>query len=1051
MTTSVDDVPLSPDDSTAHRAAAELLRRHENGEAEANITSAVRDFLIATRLAKAEEIVEENPPAEQSRSAVDLTALDTFIESKRRIGTARGLSPDPEYVSQLDDYLAQSQRRGRVRIGILTDGKHWVLRWPGMGEVKTTAPYALTLESEDKWTLLHKWLRDQALVALENISPTRDDIEKHFGINSPRYRQDIDALRALYKGARDNESIAVKRRLWQDLLRTALGEIAQDETAMDDLFIRHTYLTTVIGIVVQASFGIDIRRLAETRPDDLVLGQKFRSDTGLEGVVESDFFAWPTEVGVDAFLGQLARRIARFDWLAAPTDVAAILYETVIPPSERKQLGEYYTPHWLARAMVREVVTDPLNQTVLDPACGSGTFLAEAITHFIKAADNNPDPRDTYTASELLNRLRERVIGIDVHPVAVHLARAAWVLAAKPLFDRARQEGVTSSRSAPVYLGDSLQLRFRTGDMFAESEVRIQVRDEANTELIFPVSLVSRAENFDQFIADVTSAIESGDDPMFVLDEAGVFEHERPALQHTIGELQRLHSEGRDHIWAYYTRNMVRSVSLSRQKVDVIIGNPPWINYNKTVSDLRTGLEQLSKDTYGIWQGGRYATHQDVAGLFYSRSVDLYLKDNGVIGMVMPHSALQTGQYTKWRTGRWKPSGKEGAGLPIDFTFKTAWDLERLEPNTFFPVPASVVFARRVGRHPDSPGKALAGSVERWIGAAGSDGVTRERVGIRDTSTVGESPYDALSRLGAILYPRSLLFVEEAQNPAVIRAGGTIMVNPRRGVQDKVPWRDLDLTEITGQTIESAHVYDVHLGETLVPYSTLEPLKAALPLRRGDMMLAKDSSEIGGVKASGMEQRMRERWRTVSRLWEGNKAAANKLSAIGQIDFWGHLSAQLVWQQDSRDRPIRVVYGQSGAPTAAVIEDPRHLIDYRLFWIRVRHTAESNFLLAIINSDHLYEAVRPLMPKGQFGARDLQKHLWKLPIPEFDEGVALHLGLAEAGEAAATGVQVVLGRLREERGDKLTVTVARREIRKWLRGSKEGKTVERLVAALLAP
>ena len=117
---------------------------------------------------------------------------------------------------------------------------------------------------------------------------------------------------------------------------------------MDDLFIRHTYLTTVIGIVVQASFGIDVRALAETRPDDLVLGQKFRSDTGLEGVIESDFFAWPTEVGADGFLKALARRIARFDWLAAPTDVAAILYETVIPPSERKQLGEYYTPH-LAR------------------------------------------------------------------------------------------------------------------------------------------------------------------------------------------------------------------------------------------------------------------------------------------------------------------------------------------------------------------------------------------------------------------------------------------------------------------------------------------------------------------------------------------------------------------------------------------------------------------------------------------------------------------------------------------------------------------------------
>ena len=208
-----------------------------------------------------------------------------------------------------------------------------------------------------------------------------------------------------------------------------------------------------------------------------MLGQKFRSDTGLEGVIESDFFAWPTEVGADGFLKALARRIARFNWLAAPTDIAAILYETVIPPSERKQLGEYYTPHWLARAMVREIVNDPLNQRVLDPACGSGTFLAEAIAHFIAAADNNSDPLDTYAASELLNRLRERVMGIDVHPVAVHLARAAWVLAAKPLFDRAAKEGVTTTRSAPVYLGDSLQLRFGTGrHVLADTDVRIEVR-----------------------------------------------------------------------------------------------------------------------------------------------------------------------------------------------------------------------------------------------------------------------------------------------------------------------------------------------------------------------------------------------------------------------------------------------------------------------------------------------------------------------------------------------------------------------------------------------
>ena len=43
----------------------------------------------------------------------------------------------------------------------------------------------------------------------------------------------------------------------------------------------------------------------------------------------------------------------------------------------------------------------------------------------------------------------------------------------------------------------------------------------------------------------------------------------------------------------------------------------------------------------------------------------------------------------------------------MDFALKPAWDLERLEPNTFFPVPASVVFARKLpqGRLRQAPGR----------------------------------------------------------------------------------------------------------------------------------------------------------------------------------------------------------------------------------------------------------------------------------------------------------------------------------------------------------
>ena len=86
---------LDPNNPKYRNSASEILRRHDNFEPEANITSAVRDFLILTGLARSEEIIEENPPSDASRRAVDLTALDTFIEFKRRISTHIRRRPRP--------------------------------------------------------------------------------------------------------------------------------------------------------------------------------------------------------------------------------------------------------------------------------------------------------------------------------------------------------------------------------------------------------------------------------------------------------------------------------------------------------------------------------------------------------------------------------------------------------------------------------------------------------------------------------------------------------------------------------------------------------------------------------------------------------------------------------------------------------------------------------------------------------------------------------------------------------------------------------------------
>ena len=153
--------------------------------------------------------------------------------------------------------------------------------------------------------------------------------------------------------------------------------------------------------------------------------------------------------------------------------------------------------------------------------------------------------------------------------------------------------------------------------------------------------------------------------------------------------------------------------------------------------------------------------------------------------------------------------------------------------------------------------------------------------------------------------PRSLFFVEETTNPAIVQAGQTVTVNPRRGSQDKEPWKNLDLAALSEQTVESAHVFDVYLGETIVPYATLDPLRAVLPLRRGEYQIPTDESGVGGIRLGGLSQRMRDRWRAVNNLWEANRAAATKMDLLGQLDYYGKLSSQLEWRHEPGDRQIR--------------------------------------------------------------------------------------------------------------------------------------------------
>ncbi|MCY4105068.1 MAG: N-6 DNA methylase [bacterium] len=1039
---------VDPDSPDLRESARLMLRRHEEVAPEADVRSAIADFLVTTGLAARDEI-----RMEQDR--IDLQTGDFVIEVKKRIGT--GINPNPKWVSQLDGYLRERARAGeRERLGVLTDGRYWILRQSGIEEVRTAAPYGFEIPDADVAYRLYEWLRNESQAfEASGLAPTDEEVQRAFG-EGPRAEMELAELQRLYEAARDSPTVVVKLELWRRLLSAALGTVVDEEEDLARQFIRHTYLSAVVGMALQAAFGIDVKSQAVKDVSRLLTGETFFSETGLRGVVESDFFAWPVEVeGGDRWLTDLAGRVSKFDWAATESDVARILYQSIVPAADRKRLGEYYTPDWLAREIVEVAVTDPLNQRVLDPSCGSGTFLFAAVRRYVTAARSAGR-----TPGQIVGGLQQAVTGVDVHPVAVHLARATWVIAAR---DAITELGTAEDVTIPVYLGDSLQLRTETGSLLAGQNVTIEVEGDPATgdgpsRLEFPRALVEQSDWFDGVMYRIGDYIESGLDPQVALDEADIpAGPERSVLERTIGRLMEFHERGRDHIWAYYTRNLVRPAWLSSEggKVDVIVGNPPWLTYSRTDATVRSELESLSKQTYGIWEGGRYAPHQDISGLFYTRCLDLYLRDGGIAAMVMPHSALQTGQFRRWRTGSWRrpkkssPGGRRGRGEPMshavgaDLSVRHPWDLEQVEPNDFFPVPSCVVFARKVA---PEEARSMRAESAIWRGPVGGP-FDRSIASLTDTGS-GEfaSPYAERARQGATIVPRALFFVNVSESHTAI-APDIVQVSPRRGSKDKAPWSDLRLDDLEGH-IESDHLWPVHLGETLAPYVLLDPLSAVLPVRRGDRLARSEAENaVGAIDPVRLGPRTRKRWLTAGELWEENKTPGNKLDLLEQLDYMGKLRHHL-----EAEPGIRLVYATSGKPTAAVMHAPGAVLDCTLFGVPCESLPEARFLASVINAPTVEEAVGEWMPKGQFGSRHVHKHLWRLAIPEFDASNARHVELAELGERAeAEAAELHLSLLSERAaaGRPTTVTTVRSELRAWLHGSDLGRRIDRLVARLL--
>ena len=523
-----------------------------------------------------------------------------------------------------------------------------------------------------------QWI-DRYFLRQEILSPTSGRIVFDFGPRSHAFQTTGNELLALWRRLCARSEFAVVYDQWEKYLLIVYGS----KVAADELFVRHTYLATLAKVMAWRRLTGATELPDPTEICELLEGELFAKQ-GIENFIEEDFFSWLARgealaEGVRVVRG-LFSLMQKYDLGKLSEDVLKSLYQGLVDPETRHDLGEYYTPDWLAHEVVNELLDAQPTGRLLDPTCGSGTFLYLAVR----------EKRERFGLSkETLAHILDSVYGADIHPLAVIVAKTNYLLALGELVQLR-----TGTITLPVYMADTLRLP----EQFMQSgEYGITLEGR---EVFIDGALLADSAAYDQAVtlcqefaeahqgqptspAALTAFLTQNAFPL--ADSEGV----QRSLFQLSNVLKHFLEENRDSIWAFVLKNLYKPLMLRRQ-FDALMGNPPWIAFRNTDLDYQTFLKRQITTEYQMEKRGHLVTHMEVATLFLLRAADLYLKPGGVVGFVLPRSLFHADQHNGLRRRTFKLS----AAGPHTVAWTALWDCEKVSP--LFSVPSCVVFGEKV-------------------------------------------------------------------------------------------------------------------------------------------------------------------------------------------------------------------------------------------------------------------------------------------------------------------------------------------------------------------
>lgn len=464
------------------------------------------------------------------------------------------------------------------------------------------------------------------------------------------------------------------------------------------LFAVHTYYALLMKmlatevIVAQGGFG-DSFIGALTRSELREQLREFESGAILQrqnirNAIEQDFFGWYPEAWtaeLHKMLWQFAETISEYDigtFQLRPDrarDLLKDLYHGLIPDTVRHALGEYYTPDWLAEHTLQlsGYGGNPF-RTLLDPSCGSGTFLVMAI-HLVRQwlADNSVEWNTNKKKQEAVNLIRHNIVGFDLNPLAVIASRTNYLFALGPLL---RYRAAGTDFEIPVYLTDSVLLPGQTtgADLFSPDTVDFPMTVGTFS---LPREIVENRQvpDFMNLLHDSIAEGHSRDS--FVTRSLQNFtltdkESNRLALVTLFKTMDDLDKLGKNRVWAKLIRNRYASLFF-RHYFDYVVGNPPHVNWEALTPEWRLAAEGEYR-RYGLFSlRGYEARHgggkKDIAALFTYAVLDHFVKPGGVLSLVAHVSLFKT-------SGAGEGFRRFQLGEGDTFAIEEAHDFSRFQP-----------------------------------------------------------------------------------------------------------------------------------------------------------------------------------------------------------------------------------------------------------------------------------------------------------------------------------------------------------------------------------